>query len=232
VITERAPRWPAGSYARLGHALGCVVLQALTNAVAFVAIVPLLLHADDPPFEGTPMEFVVVVLMGAMGGGAVVGLALCTLGRIRLADLGWLTRFPGRDFAWGVLGFVACAAIVVALQGVDGGMAGARTAIASISSYSAAQRVLFFAMGATAAFCEESIFRGYLQPALVAKVGRYGGVVATAAIFALYHLRFRPVSLVALFAMGLIYGALRARRGGLFAPAAAHGLVWAVLGSA
>jgi membrane protease YdiL (CAAX protease family) len=51
-------------------------------------------------------------------------------------------------------------------------------------------------------------------------------------VFSLYHLRFRPTSLVVLFAFGAVYGALRERRGGLVAPAIAHGLVWAVLGAA
>jgi membrane protease YdiL (CAAX protease family) len=153
------------------------------------------------------------------------------LGRVRLADLGW-RRVASRDVAWGLLGFAACAVVVVALRAIDDGGEGARSMLSGIAAYSVAQRLLFATIGFAAAFCEESIFRGYLQPALAGRIGSAGGIVVSAAIFSLYHLRFRATSLIALLAFGVIYGVLRARRGGLAAPAVAHWLVWAVFGSA
>jgi membrane protease YdiL (CAAX protease family) len=225
------PRWPLGSNARLGHAIGAVFVQVGLNALGFGVIAPLLLRSEELPFEGAPMEFVALVAMTALGAGIGVGLALCVLGRVRLADLGWR---PPRlaDVGSGVLGFVACAIVWLAVRVVWEGGAAVRSVFTAVAEYSLAQRFLFVAIGVSAAFCEESIFRGYLQPTLVARMGRVAGIAASAAIFALYHLRFRPMSLLVLFAFGAIFGVLRERRGGLVAPAVAHALVWAVLGAA
>jgi membrane protease YdiL (CAAX protease family) len=229
--SQAGPRWPIGSRARLGHAIGCVIVQMLLNAMCFGVIVPLLLHAEEPSFDGAPAEFVAVAVMAAIGAGLGVGLTLCALGRVRLADLGW--RPPAStDIVPGLLGFAVCALVVLASRAVTDGSEGARSVLTAIAAYSPAQRLLFAAIGIGAAFSEESIFRGYLQPALVARIGSAGGIAASAAVFSLYHARFRAMSLIGLAAFGVVFGVLRARRGGLVAPALAHGLVWAVLGSA
>jgi membrane protease YdiL (CAAX protease family) len=113
----------------------------------------------------------------------------------------------------------------------DGG-AGARSMLAGVAAYSPAQRLLFVAIGVAAAFYEESIFLGYLQPALVARMGSVGGIATSAVLFSLYHFRFRAMSLFVLLTFGVIFGVLQERRGSLVAPAFAHALVWAVLGAA
>lgn len=67
---------------------------------------------------------------------------------------------------------------------------------------------------------EEIFFRGFLQPALVARVGTAGGIVATAVVFALTH--FEPLQFAGLVVFGAVLGVLANRTGRLGAGIAAH----------
>ncbi|MBL8912894.1 MAG: CPBP family intramembrane metalloprotease [Archangium sp.] len=94
-------------------------------------------------------------------------------------------------------------------------------------------RAVFIAIGLQAAFVEESLFRGNLQPLLVTRFGKAAGLVLTAAIFSAYHLDPRPLSLAGKFVLGLVYGLARgtSAKGALTAPAFGHFLVWTTVGS-
>jgi membrane protease YdiL (CAAX protease family) len=102
--------------------------------------------------------------------------------------------------------------------------------VATLLGFSAAQRLLFLIIGLDAAFTEESLFRGYLQPTLVHKLGFPAGLLVMAAIFALYHLKLRPVVLLGKLLLGIVFGLLRGRDRPLWSSAIAHGLLWVVLG--
>jgi membrane protease YdiL (CAAX protease family) len=91
--------------------------------------------------------------------------------------------------------------------------------------------VFFVIMGLVAAIPEETIFRGILQPTLQRKLGRWTGLVVGALVFAVYHFMFRWPALLGKIGSGLVFGTLRERTGTLWAPAIAHALTWAVLGS-
>lgn len=72
---------------------------------------------------------------------------------------------------------------------------------------------------------EELLFRGWLQPALIARIGVIGGIAAGAVVFACFHLSAgvrSPISLVNLMLGGLLFGLLAWRSGGLVAPFLAH----------
>jgi membrane protease YdiL (CAAX protease family) len=49
-------------------------------------------------------------------------------------------------------------------------------------------RLLFVLIGLLAGFCEESLFRGYLQQCAVARLGAVGGIIAVSSLFAALHL--------------------------------------------
>ena len=202
------------------------------NGICFGLIGPALLHTSDFEFRGAPMEFVFVAVMAILGGALDVGLALCAVGRVSLRQLGWVPGALGPDVGAGLLGFVACALVILGLTFAQEGSDGVRTMFVAMSSYSPSQRLLFVAIGLSAAFTEESLFRGYLQPSAVARLGKGVGVVLVALIFALYHLQLRPLALAGKFAIGLVLGLLRVVRPSLFAPATAHALLWAVIGAA
>jgi membrane protease YdiL (CAAX protease family) len=225
------PRWAVGSNASLFHALGIVVLLMGLHGVGLGVVAPAILE-DGFAFEGRPLEFILVGLMMAVAAGLVVGIALCLFGRISLSSLGWDKSGMTREVGVGVIAFAACAVLLVALTAFTGGSADIRSLVTTMGSYTIAQRLLFLLIGLGAAFNEESIFRGYLQPVVISKAGRAGGIALTAGIFALHHMQFSPPQFAGRFGLGLVYGVLRARRGSLVAPATAHLLVWVVIGSA
>ena len=130
---------------------------------------------------------------------------------------------------WGILGGIALCAIVLGLM--VGAGAEATEVLGVWGSAPAAERLLLIMLvGIEAAFTEESLFRGDLQPALQARLGRWPGLVVCAAIFAVYHLRFSPWGLAGKAIFGGVFGLLRMRTGRLVAPAVAHWISWAVMG--
>jgi membrane protease YdiL (CAAX protease family) len=224
------PRWAEGSGARIAHAVGLALLNQAALLVPLVAIAPSL-TGDVNPFDAPPAAFLLLAIIILLQAGLVVGLGLLRGGRVSPRDLGWRSDTIGRAVGPGLVGFALVATVVMGMRFATGGHVAVTEGLRTIASYSVAQRALFFAIGLVAAFAEESIFRGYLQPALMRRVGATAGVVVTAAIFAVYHLQFAPLRLAALFSIGLIYGVLRMSGPSLFAPAIAHWLCWAVLGA-
>lgn len=223
-------RWPVGGVQRLIHAIALVFFQVILNLVGFRVIAPRLIgHKFE--FRGYPMEFVVVAVMGVLGIGLNVGVALCAVGRVTPRQLGWTRGTLGKDIAAGLIGACVCALAMTGLTALQTGGDGARELWHSVTSYTPGQRLLFLSIGLTAAAYEESLFRGYVQPAVASRTGVEVAVPLTAAIFALYHLQLQPFALAGKFAVGLVFGALRASRPSLFAPAVAHTLVWAVIGA-
>lgn len=80
--------------------------------------------------------------------------------------------------------------------------------------------ILALLIGVGAPLIEELFFRGFLQRAVVGRLGAVGGVVVTAAIFGAVHMQ--PLQFPALFAFGLVLGALAHRTGRLGPAIVAH----------
>jgi CAAX protease family protein len=79
-------------------------------------------------------------------------------------------------------------------------------------------------------FFEELIFRGLLQSAAVGALGRFGGIVYTALVFAVFHLGWRSaLDLLVVFAVGLFFGWVVARTHSLLGVTISHGLANVVL---
>lgn len=79
---------------------------------------------------------------------------------------------------------------------------------------------LVFGVVVLAPVGEEIFFRGYLLRILGARYGNTGGLLVTSALFALLHVN--PASFLALFVLGLAFGALRLWTGSLFPSILAH----------
>jgi len=69
---------------------------------------------------------------------------------------------------------------------------------------------------------EELLFRGYLMRVLGARYGAIGALLATSALFAAVHLN--PASVIALFALGLVFGLLRLWSGSILPSMVAHAI--------
>lgn len=66
---------------------------------------------------------------------------------------------------------------------------------------------------------EEVLFRGFVQPACVDRLGTSGGILFTALLFAAIH---GADAMLPVFALAVVLGILRHRTGGLAAPVLAH----------
>jgi uncharacterized protein len=228
VASDKA-RYSEGSGARIVHAVVLAIGNQAALLVPLVVVAPRLMD-DVDPFDAPPMAFALLAIIAFLQAGIVVGLGLMRWGRLSLRDLGWSSDSVPRDVGRGIVGFTLITGIVMASQLARGGSAAVLASWDQVLGYSWPQRALFFGIGLVAAFGEESIFRGYLQPSLITRLGAAAGVFATAVFFSAYHLQFLPLRVLGLLLMGLVYGVLRARDRSLLAPAVAHGLCWMVLG--
>jgi hypothetical protein len=139
-------------------------------------------------------------------------------------ELGWRRDGLAKAVGWGVLGFVAVSANVLAWS-----LAGGATPQPGYVSPSVVRLLLvvFFAFG-VAAWVEENLFRGYLQPLLAKRMPIVAAVVVQAALFSAAHLGYTMelTYFGSAFVSGLILGGLRGRERSLVAPYIAHGLLW------
>src|SRR5262249_32771766 len=153
---------------------------AVARILGFVLYAALSPDPDSDPFSAPPLAFVLVTVTMILGLGGVLWLGLLRWKKLSLSELGWRTKEPGRELIFGFLGLLASllsTALLLLAFGID-----LKEVLQEISSFTLSQRVLFALIGFQAAVGEESIFRGYLQPALVTRVGRPAALVLMALI--------------------------------------------------
>jgi uncharacterized protein len=204
-------------------------------AVMFGVGFALLLALGVPPRtipDAPPLAFVALALAGSLDILLVYAGLLRRFGRISFAELGW-SRFRIADVALGLVGLALLVALVYLSFAEQLGWGAALDRLPqAIADVPLRQRALCFLIGLVAAFTEETLFRGYMQPAVQARIGRWLGLVIVAAVFAAYHGRFTPVMFLGKLGVGLVLGAIRDRTQTLWAPAIAHVLQWTVLAMA
>jgi membrane protease YdiL (CAAX protease family) len=160
------------------------------------------------------VQWSLVVYVARVGRGRCVLLSL--LGR------GW--RAPGRaavDMALAVAGWVMIETLAVAWARAFGIHRAAT--LASLLPQTGLERAAWVAVAASAGFCEEVVYRGYLQLQLTALTGSaFAGIVLQAALFGLAHADqgLPAVPRVALF--GLVLGALARARKSLWPGIVCH----------
>ncbi len=213
----------------LRRALLLILLQALLIFVVGMGLLgPRLLPDPENPFAPSLQVVALVLALGA-----VSFLALCWWGSARAtgrtwAEVGWtFDRLPAA-VGLGLAGGLACLAFEVAALAAAGLAPG--ESLAMMAAPGPAERGVFLLVGLQAALSEETRFRGNLLGALRARLPTAAAVLATAVIFALYHLNPNPLGLLVKAGFGVTYALLRLRTGGLVAPAVAHVLIWVVAG--
>jgi membrane protease YdiL (CAAX protease family) len=140
-------------------------------------------------------------------------------------------RLPG-DIGWGVVGFLLGFFINVGViifssqmglipQEVTSAQPVQLTLIDWLSN-------IFFGF-AIASFQEETIFRGFLFDALHERFNTFWSVIFQALIFSVAHIGYYPLDrwilFILAFFLGIVYGALRAKRGSVIAAWISHGLI-------
>jgi uncharacterized protein len=224
-------RWQPDNPRRIAHAL---VLVASRSALLFVGGLGLLgpaLLGDHLFTSGWKSYALLAGVLGVLDVGLILNLGLLRYGGVGLRELGWRFDRPGRDVGLGVAGFCVCSAPLLAAYVASGEMTLPQIWAFTVEMPLTERGVYLLIAVFGAALVEETLFRGYLQPALAARLGLVGGIVLQAAIFSLMHMNFRPVALVVKFLFGCVFGALRGRDRSLLVPGVAHGLIWAVWGA-
>ncbi len=221
-------------------------VRGLALLGAFVVLRAVLARAWDRYFPGGySTDPLFLAFLGGIFLLLSVGLVYLGFTRWVGVDLrGWWVdrrRLRG-DLLWGVAGIVlvlaatlggtlALTALFAELASVEAaGAAPSPTVTAGAATGFAVNLLLGWFFGfAIAAFQEETLFRGFLQGLLQERYGRIVAIVGQAAIFALAHLGYYPVSawplLLVVFLVGLVTGWLVDRRGTLLPAGIAHGFI-------
>jgi membrane protease YdiL (CAAX protease family) len=222
-------RFPELSIARLVHGAVLVFLQPAVPVAVLVGLRGLLFGPEGTLLEPTPSALAAVLAVAAGAVALFGGVGLLVVGRVSLQELGLRREGAGRLLGLGLAGAAACSLAVIVAVAASGQDVGAL--VATLGGYSASQRLSFVILGVAIALWEEGVFRGYLQPALIARLGVPAGVAATAVVYALWHPpHFHAVGMSARLAQGLVLGALRGRDRSLTPPVLAHALYWSAFG--
>jgi membrane protease YdiL (CAAX protease family) len=211
-----------------------LVLLAHCVTIFGIGFALLLVLGVDPRTipDAPPLAFVALAIAGSLDIGLVFAGLLRRFGRISFAELGW-SRFRIGDVALGLVGLALLVALVYVQLGLRIGWGAALDHLGqSIADVPLRQRAFCFLIGLVAAFTEETLFRGYMQPAVQARIGRWLGLVIVAVVFAAYHGRFTPEMFLGKLGVGLVLGGLRDRTRTLWSPGIAHVLQWTVLAMA
>ncbi len=173
---------------------------------------------ESLPFALFLVFWFILLSVGLVGGGIV------RLAKMSLRTLGWTTQGLVKATALGILGFVLMYVNVVIWAMAGGAMDPPEMAIPSLAKL---LLVMFFAFG-LAAWVEENLFRGFLQPLLARRMSLWLAIIVQAAVFSATHLGFHNnlLDFGWTFVAGLILGLLRRRQSSLVAPFIAHGLFW------
>ena len=118
-------------------------------------------------------------------------------------------------------------AFLIVAQAVLGGLgyvlkAAPNQAIRNLLPQSASEKVLFVLVAATAGFCEEIIFRGYLQRQFDAGTGMVGGIVLQGLVFGASHGYQGWKYMLLIWVFGILFGLLAHWRGSLRPGILAH----------
>lgn len=155
-----------------------------------------------------------------------------------LAYCCWL--FRGHDALPGLLGerwcslrrvytdlalALATALLILALQLVSSLLLpmGRNAAIAALLPSTGAERLIWAVVAVSVGFCEEVVYRGYLQTQLAVFTGRpAAGVALQAALFGMAHLEQGPIASLTIGLSGLALGVLAHFRRSLLPGIACH----------
>jgi membrane protease YdiL (CAAX protease family) len=142
----------------------------------------------------------------------------------------WSLGGLGRDFGIGILVYICGRRIVLPVIGFAIRFTPLhsmyrREVVQGMMPQSTSQIVLWIVVAITAGFCEEFVFRGYLQQQLASWFRSVPiSVGVTALIFGCIHFYQGTGAVVQIACLGVLYGIVAARRGNLRSAMVAHAL--------
>jgi membrane protease YdiL (CAAX protease family) len=141
----------------------------------------------------------------------------------------WSLRAALRDFGIGILVFI-CGLILIAVIGIAVYLTPLhstfqREVVKDLLPQSLSELALWVLVSITAGFCEEFVFRGYLQQQLSRWFHNIPlGIGISAIMFGCMHFYQGGGAVLQLSALGALYGTVAARRGTLRSIMVAHAL--------
>ncbi len=173
--------------------------------------------------ESIPFALFLLLWFALMSVGLIAG-GIVWLTKTSWSELGWTQKGLLKSIGLGLLGFVLLYINVIVWEMLKGNT---DPPVMFSPSLTRLLVVIFFAFG-LAAWVEENLYRGYLQPLLAGKMSIWLAVIVQAVIFSAAHLGYSThlLDFGSTFVVGLILGWLRGRESGLVAPFIAHGLFW------
>jgi uncharacterized protein len=203
-------------------------LGALAFVIAAVATTGSLLarYQDAPTVAIAPPAWPVAYATAiAVDWALVVYVARVGRGRWRLSEL-LGARGPSRGvaaLATDILLAGAAWLLIEAAELASVHFAGARPGVAQLLPATDAARIAWCAFALTAGFCEEVVYRGYLQTEVGARTrSPLIGVVAQALLFGLAHADQGGGAALRIGAYGLLLGVLASARGSLWPGILCH----------
>lgn len=206
----------------------------IASAFLLLVVAGQVLHSGAQPQEDASaatdvsLEMIAMaVVLGLVGALTIVIARRTTSGGARA--LGLTGARLGRSVAGGVLGYVLCAPGLLGITLLwtallhAFGVADVEQPIArELAQLGAADRPLAFALGVLVMpFCEELLFRGFLQASFERTTRPLVAVVITSMLFAALH---GLAASVPIFALSLVLGGVLLRTRSLYAAWAVHAL--------
>ena len=227
---QELTRWPENSGKHIRHGIIIALLIVALFPLSFFGLGPMIGFDRQTLFQASNAEFGVLAFLGIMT------FAILEFGLIRYTgkswkQLGWRFDSLAKDTLNGLAVLIALIVAMLSILTLVG--VSLAEIWQGITSFSLRQRVLFFFVGIIAAVSEETLYRGYLQTALISKTNLTLGIIIGAFVFAAAHLPTSgsPIGLGIKVLFGIIYGVARGRDRSLFGPALGHFLFWQIMGS-
>jgi membrane protease YdiL (CAAX protease family) len=164
--------------------------------------------------------------------GGVLGILMVRVGGLRTRDLGITLQGWPKEVMLGIAGFLAVSVLLLGWIFARHGAEAVTGIVDSIAGFSLGERVFFLGIGLLAASAEDTLFRGYMQPALMTRFGAAAGIFLTMALFQVHHFTDWPTvdRVGSLCITGLGFGVLRWQKRPLIASYTAHTVLWLIWG--
>jgi len=173
------------------------------------------------------IEYLVfMTLVFGVGSVGLIYIGLIKAARIDVKSIGWSLEHFGRNFALGIVGFLG-GLIVLFLFFITGGIS--ELTIDTQLDINIWVLILSIIMGfAIAAWIEQSLMLGYLQPLLINKYGYWKGIFLQSLAWPLSHIGWFTTwqDFLMGFIFGSLFGVLKGRNNTLVPGTLAHGSFW------
>lgn len=223
--------------------IGSLILTPMTHAIILIVLWTILRYIlfgilgyswfgishDRMKVYPTFEYFGFLVLVFGTGSVGLIYFGLIKFARMDAKSIGWSFDHFGRNFALGIAGFFS--GLVILLPFFFIGDVSELTLVSHLNIDIWELILAIFLGFAIAAWIEQSLLLGYLQPLLIEKYGYWMGIFLQALTWPLSHIGWFTTwqDFLMGFLFGLLFGVLKGRNNTLIPGALAHGSYWVLI---